>query len=311
MISGYLVTISANNRSLLDFIAARALRILPALIAVTLFSVVIIGPLFTKLPLKAYLTNHETYEYLGTAYVFGLKYTLPGVFAGHPSNAVNGVLWTLPLEVAMYAMAAAIAFIGAKNRLFSLLVAVFFGTAFFTAVVHYGLGWNNRGPILFSDEQLYPLLRYAVFFFIGAAFSSWKDAIPLRWPIALCVAVVWIISTRVEPFSFIYFLAVPYLVFYVAFALPVVNLSKIGDLSYGLYLFAFPMQQSIIQMFGKRVNGWGMLAIVIPVTLGLAFLSSRFVERPVLSLKKDTARIGNNIQLVIRSRFKKLIRQVI
>lgn len=291
VISGFLVTISAGRRSPFDFVRARLIRILPALIAVTLFAVLIVGPIFTTLPLASYATSRGTVAYLGNAYVFGLQFRLPGTFAGLPvQGSVNGSLWTLPLEVAMYAILMVLTASGLRTRRGSLGVALLFVAAFAISATYYGLGWNNRGPMLFSNVQVYPFLRYAIFFFIGAALSFWLEWIPLRWPAALGVAATWVVSAHFNLFYPIFFLALPYLVIYIAMALPAVDLRKIGDLSYGTYLFAFPIQQSVVQIFGKGIGPWGLMATATPIVLAVAFISWRWLEKPALGWKMKSLR---------------------
>jgi len=287
VISGFLVTISAGNRTLFEFAAARALRILPALFVVTLLTIFVLGPIFTTLPLLSYAKAPDTARYFGNLYIYGNWFILPGTFKALPlAGVVNGPLWTLPLEVTMYAIVFVLTAAGLRTRLFSLIVAALFIVGFVFAVLYLELSWGNRGPLFLFRLQLYPFLRFGVFFFIGAAFSFWGDKIPLRLPFALtalisvCVTSVWMPSLY-----FVYFAALPYLVFYVALALPAIDLRKIGDLSYGTYLFAFPVQQGVVQIFGTSLGVWGLMSMVVPVVLATAFLSWRYVEKPCLAWK--------------------------
>lgn len=115
--SGFLVTFSlAKRQSVLEFVLARALRILPALFVMLLLSVAVLGPAFTALPLADYFADRRVATYLikGATLVTGIEFELPGVFLRNPYPAVvNGSLWTLPWEVAMYGLLL-LAWIGAK-----------------------------------------------------------------------------------------------------------------------------------------------------------------------------------------------------
>ena len=106
--SGFLVTASLLTRSnAIDFFWARCLRIYPALMVVILLTVLVLGPALTSLPLRDYLTAYGTRSYLLTngLMVTDARYFLPGVFENNPyPGAINGSLWTLPLELRMYAM---------------------------------------------------------------------------------------------------------------------------------------------------------------------------------------------------------------
>jgi peptidoglycan/LPS O-acetylase OafA/YrhL len=60
-----------------------------------------------------------------------------------------------------------------------------------------------------------------------------------------------------------------------------------GDLSYGVYLFHFPIEQSIMQLF-PDIGSWQRLAwLALPSTVLCAWLSWNLVEHPVLARKKD------------------------
>jgi peptidoglycan/LPS O-acetylase OafA/YrhL len=105
IISGYLITMSWDKRrNVLQFIWARFLRLVPALVGVALFSVFIVGPLVTKINLAEYFTSGATWGYFRIISVFFPAYYLPGVFLNNPINYVNGALWTLPLESIMYVL---------------------------------------------------------------------------------------------------------------------------------------------------------------------------------------------------------------
>ena len=86
----------------------RALRLLPALVVAVAFTTLVLGPLFTSLPLSDYLTDAETWWYLIRASLLvTIAGELPGVYDDNVfPDAVNGSLWTLPLEAGCYVMIA-------------------------------------------------------------------------------------------------------------------------------------------------------------------------------------------------------------
>lgn len=97
------------------FAKARALRILPALALSTLFCVVVVGPLATTLPQPAYWTDPRTWRHLFHTIALDPQLPLPGVFEHNPYPlAVNGSLWTIPIEVWCYVALAAVAVIGLR-----------------------------------------------------------------------------------------------------------------------------------------------------------------------------------------------------
>lgn len=103
ILSGFLVTRSyLNNDSCITFTLKRVLRIFPGLLCVVLACAFVAGPALTTLSVSQYYTHPETYSFLLNA-VLDTRYYLPGIFNTNPyPNAVNGSLWTLPIEVTMY-----------------------------------------------------------------------------------------------------------------------------------------------------------------------------------------------------------------
>jgi peptidoglycan/LPS O-acetylase OafA/YrhL len=85
-------------------------------------------------------------------------------------------------------------------------------------------------------------------------------------------------------------LAIAFTVLVLAFRTPawLRRLAAPGDVSYGIYVYAFPVQQSVAAIWGA-IDPLVMMAIAFPVTYGLAFLSWRLVERPALALKRFVA----------------------
>ena len=105
VISGFLVTQSWLARNaLVPFVAARVLRIYPALIAAMLFTIVLAG-VSSSLRVAAISSPHpQTLDYAWrVALGWEMVYRLPDVFAQNPfPHAVNGSLWTLPIELRLY-----------------------------------------------------------------------------------------------------------------------------------------------------------------------------------------------------------------
>jgi Acyltransferase family len=103
VISGYLVSESWLRDSRLPaFLMRRSLRIFPGLTVIVLLSVLVLGPLMSDLPLRAYFGDRQSISYLWNVVLYPV-YVLPGVFVDNPYPlAVNGSLWSLPVEFAMY-----------------------------------------------------------------------------------------------------------------------------------------------------------------------------------------------------------------
>jgi peptidoglycan/LPS O-acetylase OafA/YrhL len=273
------------RHSTADYFLSRVLRIVPALCLVTCVEVLVIGPTFTKLPLAEYFTSDVTWGRLWNPAVFTITYTLPGVFTSLPIGGVNGSLWTLPIECSFYLILPVIAFFGALSPRGSLIIASLSIVGYFVAITFFGLGWDASGPALLRGVSLYTALRYAVFFILGAALWVNRDRVPVTGGGAMLCCGLLFAAVGTPAHVLLYMLCLPYLVIYVGTKTTLVPLRKIGDLSYGLYLFAFPIQQALQETFSHI----GPLSLTIAATaigLAAAYASYWMVESRFLKLRK-------------------------
>jgi peptidoglycan/LPS O-acetylase OafA/YrhL len=288
VISGFLVTRSIIGRTAGEYLKSRALRIIPALLLVTIFEVLVIGPAFTSLSLSQYFSHPLTISHLFNGSIFWLNAWLPGVFEDTPGKAVNGSLWTLPVECSFYLVLPLLAAIGLLRRqAFAALPVLVAGVLLF-GTYQWGWAWDNQGGTLFSSVPTYSATKSALLFLIGGGLWIYRDSIPMNPGLALCCLLLLIISGFQETRQAVFFITVPYLTIYLALAHPVhiPAYEKMGDLSYGTYVFAFPVQQSVFAVWGPSMSPMKMALISVPITLLLAALSWHFVERRALRLRK-------------------------
>ncbi len=291
--SGFLVTASLlNSGNLLKFFLARFLRIFPALFVAVALTTFVLGAIYTSSPLVEYLSNGRTWRYFarGITLMSGLDYTLPGVFDGNPwKSAVNGSLWTLPFELWMYISLAAIwitARIGSWNRPnqfnFAVLTVAVIACAFFIYVQ--GTGTD---PV-FLGKHFAKLLRFICYFFTGAAFYIFRHHILLSSLAAIGFALAIAGSAMIghAAFAVVYTVSLVYLVLYLAYVPggSIRNYNNLGDYSYGVYIYAFPVQQAVAATI-KSVSPAGMIGISGIITLLLAIASWHLLELRALKLK--------------------------
>lgn len=284
--SGFLITGSLFSRNnIIAFIWARILRIYPALIVVILFCVVIVGMFFTTLTPSEYISNSQTCKYLlkNITLFFGAAFQLPGVFADTPyKNTVNGSLWTLPYEVKMYAYLAIICSIltilqkrFGRNLLKHALLGI--------TTIAISLNIFNHFHHLVSRN----FLHLFSMFFTGASFYIWRDTITITRKVFFPISLILAVSTfSKEIFFIVYSISIAYLIIYSAYVPSgrIRDFNKIGDYSYGMYIYAFPVQQSIVAFF-KDVSVTVMFISAFGVSLVLSFLSWHLIEKKCLRLK--------------------------
>jgi peptidoglycan/LPS O-acetylase OafA/YrhL len=247
------------------------------------FTVFGLGLFFTSLSASSYLADSKTHIYLAT---LGLaaSYSLPGVFDGNPyKSAVNGALWTLRYEIMMYAILAivwAALRIIKRNRfrIFEFAIVTSAAVAGFLVVA-----------LHFHSSAGGPFIKLFFMFMSGATFYVLKEQIMFsRWLFWL-FAFSLLLSAFVNKHAFfvIYVLTIPYVLFTFAY-IPsgwIRKYNQVGDCSYGVYIYAFPIQQSVAALV-PGVSVLSMLLTSAFVTLVLAVLSWHLIEQRVLLLRE-------------------------
>lgn len=292
LISGFLITNSfLHSKSLSHFLKKRALRIYPGFIAAILFCILLVGPLGGALAdasLPAYLSNPKTWAF-ALPLLFAPVQHLPGVFTTVPwTGSVNDSLWTIRFELLCYTLPALLGLLGLLRS--RTAVAAIFALAIATQtlqVLQIPHNWTMVYPWV---GDIWELPRFLTYFLAGITYYLWRDRIPLRRSLLTAALALIALGFATNLSTVALPLALPYVVFYAAFSkrLPLNHFGKYGDFSYGMYLYAFPVQQLLVDhhLVGQRPILLTALAFLI--TLGLAILSWHFVEKPFLRLKNVT-----------------------
>ena len=288
-ISGYLVAQSwERDPHVLRFLAKRALRIFPGLAVCTLLSVLVLGPLLTTLDAGTYWRNEHTRGYLTNMALY-ITYHLPGVFANNRlPHAVNGSLWSLPVEFFMYLLLAllgllAAAFKAVSNRLLAWAVGVM--ALVFMLLAALWAGTTTEALVMYrTDLRQVPMC--GAYFLVGASLYCFKLTKYFTLSNVLLALVLWL-CLGVQPhwFAMAAWVVLPFVV--LAFGLarqPWLVRMHARDYSYGIYIYAFPVQQTLVS-FWPQMPLPAYLLSTLAITVALAALSWHFVEKPALKLK--------------------------
>jgi peptidoglycan/LPS O-acetylase OafA/YrhL len=281
-ISGYLIAKSWRyDSSVINFLIKRSLRIFPALIVVVVVSAFLLGPVFSTLTAKQYFSNFAFTLYLKNILLYPV-FWLPGVLenARIPNN-VNGSLWSLPVEFFMYLVVMALGFLFKGSRqIYTIVTAMFAMAAVFWC-------WQDTAPVVVYGTDTKNIFTSGIFFMIGACYARWGLE---RW-FSLSGAIVMIMATLLlAPYSsvskFLLWVTLPYVA--LAYGLSKSWLGslvdKIGDCSYGVYLYAFPVQQFVLLEF-PNIAYPTYLAVTAITTLGLGYVSWHLIEKRILKFK--------------------------
>lgn len=275
-LSGFLVAGSLLRTTLPQFVTLRVIRLFPALAVEVIISATLIGIIFTQLPLTQYLRDPEFHAYFLN--IFGIvHFKLPGVFEGNPGGPwINAQLWTIPFELESYVALIVLSLCTLTRRRIFFIASVILLSIGMTI---YARLFDPIGP------HGNPPGRVMVLCFLAAvSLFLYRDRIP--YSNALGIASSLSLAFFANHSSAAYLMAFP--AAYTAIWIGLMRPPKIpfGDLSYGVYLFHLPVEQTIIKLF-PAIHSWWILTLVSvgPVVL-VAWLSWTLVESPILSRKK-------------------------
>lgn len=292
-ISGFLVCQSwVRDPSPWRFAGRRALRILPGLLVVVLFTALLVGPLFTTLTWQTYFSAGTTWSYIPRTFLFLAVPPLPGLFESNPFPAANnGSLWTLRYEVLMYAWLAIVGGLSPKVYLKTACSLSFFGFAMLWLTLFFGDAIPLQIPFIWrAGTELYldRIANLGAYFFAGCCINLYFTKIPLSLTVAALLIALSAIVTDKNLAQPILWIAIPYAAITFAYRSPKFLQRLSGyDYSYGIYVYAFPVQQAVVLIIpNSRDNWFATVAASILVTTLLAAASWHAVERPFMGLKK-------------------------
>jgi len=304
-ISGFLIAGSAERNSTGRYLWQRCLRILPAFWVCLVVTAFVIGFAGWNHQLHAYHLHGTVSQYLH-APNGPLGYVLHNWFLQIRQHVIiatewNGSLWTLVYEFVCYLLLGALAFAGVlrhRRVVVALTAAAWAVEALFTCIpafrAHLGPG-NNEVTLYLS---LVPL------FLTGTLLYLYRDSVPDSGLLAaasglLFVSSLWMpvggdIPALSPTSTSLLAPAIALPVLWLGIHLPFRQLGAANDYSYGLYIYAFPVQV-LLALWG--VTRWGYLAYAgmgVLATIPLAVASWWLIERPALRLKKWSPSWGNS-----------------
>lgn len=275
-ISGYLVTRSAlSSTSVLRYLWKRLLRIYPALLVCAGVTAFVLGPIYSQLGARAYLASREGWTYAALAVLPNLRDSI-GTVQFYPGGwSVNASLWTIPQEIACYLIVAGLA---AARWLRLWIVLALAGLAWLFCWAPLGVEAPGRvwqfvlvAPAFFTGSAVYlasargllspgmGLISLALLL-VFAALGWSRQAFPI---LGSCPVLLLAMSSRIR--------------------LP--RLTRLGDISYGVYLYGFPAALVARSLLGSTASWLTVFAISLPAACLLGLLSWRLIERPALALK--------------------------
>lgn len=281
-VSGFLVTMSLERRGARDYVLARSLRILPGLVAAVLAVALVLGPTLTQVPLREYFGEPTLWRFIrDTLTTFKSNQSLPGLFLDNPYRSPLGTVWTLKYETLCYLGLLAFGLLGGLRRGPAVVAIVAFATALIAV--------DGLRPDL--PKGLETALRLPLIFSVGAGLYLWRDAVRLSvLPLAaLGLAAALLYATPL--YRTLLFLAEAYGAIWLALTPWAARAAfdPPADLSYGIYLYGWPIQQSLHALAPSAAPAM-LLGPALVLTVLAAALSWYAVEKPALRLKARALR---------------------
>lgn len=273
-ISGYLVAQSwASDPSLWRFSVRRLLRVWPGLAGVVLITAFVLGPLMSDKSAPDYFADPKLVQYMSNL-LLKRRDELPFEFSGNVRPTwINGSLWTIPLEARCYLILGLLGVAGLLKPRLLLPIG-------YLLVACVGLSFIKSPGHLFS---------LGLYFFAGASVYQVRDHLTQRvlmWlSVPLAAAIALAAYSGLKPVALLLAIPIAVVVIGKARAPILTDAGKFGDFSYGVYLYAFPVQQTMIWLMKDKVAWPVLLGCTVIVTSVFAFLSWHLIEKHALKLK--------------------------
>lgn len=287
LISGMLVTASyVRQKSALRFAVLRLARIYPGLFVCVLLSAYVLNPLLSTRGSVESLGSADAFNYFAknVSLLGGTAWNLPGLFENVAlKGVVNGSLWTLPLEVKCYLLVFSLGLLGLLWRRWSIIACACLALGGMYYLVTHGSPYDffRRFANKPTGYSFYP----ACFFMFGMILFALRKKVPLN-PIAWAiVAAIYLFLRNTAASQSLFYITVIYGILCLSASSLLYRLQPKYDCSYGIYLWAFPIQQIVASIWPDGDNLIGLL-VSIPITIGIGVLSWRLVELPAMLLAR-------------------------
>lgn len=292
IMSGFLICASARRSSdALSFLKKRVKRIYPGFLVAALLTALVVVPLAGAHFVYPLVLPRAANFLLQSLRL--VEFTYANAFAGNPfPNVINGSTWSISYEFWCYIGVALLLMAGLLRR--PAVIAGLFLVSWSIGIAFRVEGWILGGKMLGVVVGVpHFWARLLPLYLSGVVFYLYRERIPLQAMLALASAAALVVGCFFQAgLAVVFPFAGAYLLFWFAFspAIKLQNAGRFGDFSYGTYLYAFPVEQVLMRIFGGTVSPWVLFGAATPIVLLLAVASWYGVERPFLrpARRKET-----------------------
>lgn len=281
VISGFFIFRSFKyTETVRSFLKKRFLRLFPGLFVVLLLSLVLIPVVYDGVtPLYKNVSAYTYVPYNFSLYLF--QGVVSGVFDTNPYHAINGSLWTIRYEFSLYMVIALLFFIKSKRQ----LIRVFIGLGMVVSLVLFNFYLPRFAGSSILGMQGFHILNLGSFFVVGSFLASFNFE-KLNMPFIILIGLfICLIGIHYDVYRHVKHIALSILIMGIGF-MPIPYLKdfgKLGDSSYGIYIYSFPVQQVLVYYFQLSTTSLIYWSVSISIVFG--YLSWHFVEKQALKYK--------------------------
>ena len=292
ILSGFLVTESAKRSvGMADYFRKRFFRIAPALVVSCFLITYAVVPLFAPNGPAAFIQDPDVlnnviktiFLHIHILYFDGVQFYPPSGGADFLPNVANGVLWTIRLEILCYAFVGLLMATSLlQDRRQPITVVIVSAIAVLSVV------YLNAVQVKWISGLIFVLPAFCCGIFLNwlVRFHTPRAGIALLFVIGIVPAVYF----EVLPETFSFLVAYPLIWFGAVQFKPLTSFSSGSDISYGLYLYGWPVTQLLRSFLGDGLSGYQMAALAFPMTALVAYASWYIVEEPALRFKTAAAK---------------------
>jgi len=285
IISGYLIFNSLlKSKSVYNYVWKRFLRLYPGLMVnliIALLVVLIVNTssnIFAQLDFYTYLPKNLT--------LFGIQHKIKNVFEQnpYPKEAINGSLWTLSYEFTMYILIIPFIFLKKANKNITLiLLLTVFMFAFYFNLFRPSFLKNSFNIINLDSRSFY---RLSLFFISGSIMNFIKLDKLKSNKVIIAITFILLISLYGNVYKYISPVLLSFLIILIGLSYNkfLWNFTeKLGDISYGVYIYGFLIQQILMNYF--KLEPLYLMFFSMILTYMIAFVSWNYVEKKALEYK--------------------------
>ncbi|WP_303317378.1 acyltransferase [Flavivirga abyssicola] len=284
IISGFFIFQSLQrSKGLLDYFKKRFLRLFPALFIVLLITILLAQ--FVYEGVIPFYKNKEVYTYFpNNLSLYNFQAVIKGIFDNNPYHSINRSLWTIRYEFSLYVALSLLYFFRNNKKVIRILLLI----CLMTLIIIYNFFLSRFAGSSIFGMIGYEILDLGTFFVCGSLLAAFNfEKVKNKW-VLLTVVLILMASIYFNFYNNTKHIILPIFILLIGFT-PLTFFStfgKIGDLSYGIYIYSFPIQQTLIYYYKLNVYQLMFWSLIISIAFG--YFSWHLIEKKALRYKKTS-----------------------